>query len=174
MPTPHFTAATVAKRKASQASEALDSSTECSKIISEDATSTNMADLAFPETQEMENITQERECRNDVVEKSEKDSLIAELKDKVAAALANNEELDKVVSKLKQKVVDLEQKYEKREERLFSFKNIASNDSLVAFYTGFPKYQTMMALCNSLDPGEQGKNINYWLSEKMWIAPPSL
>ena len=65
-----------------------------------------MADLAFPETVEMENITRERECGTDVVEKSEKDSLIAELKDKVAAALGN-EELDKAVSKLKEKVVDL-------------------------------------------------------------------
>ena len=78
-PTPRFTATTVAKRKASEASEALDSSTECSKIISEDATSTNMADLAFPETVEMENMTLESECGTDVVEKSEKDSLIAEL-----------------------------------------------------------------------------------------------
>ena len=149
----------MAKRKASEAS--VDSSTECSEIIGEDATSTNMADLAFPETVEMENRTRERECGTDVVEKSEKDSLIAELKDKVAAALANNEELDKVVSKLKEKVVDLERKYEKREERLFSFKNIASNDSLVAFYTGFPNYQTMMAVYDFLDPGEQGENINY-------------
>ena len=95
------------------------------------------------------------------MEKSEKDSLIPELKDKVAAALANNEELDKVVSKLKEKVVDLERKYEKREERLFFFKNIASNDSLVAFYTGFPNYQTMMAVYDFLDSGEQGENINY-------------
>ena len=54
----------------------------------------------------MENIQRERECSTDVVEKSEKDSLIAELKDKVAAALGN-EELDKAVSKLKEKVVDL-------------------------------------------------------------------
>lgn len=56
---------------------------------------------------ETENITRERECSTDVVEKSEKDSLIAELKDKVATALGNNEELDKAVSKLKEKVVDL-------------------------------------------------------------------
>ena len=88
----------------------------------------------------MENITRERECSTDFVEKSEKDWLTAELKDKDAAALANNEEPDKVVWKLKEKVVDLEQKYEKHEERLFSFKKIASNDSLVAFYTGFPNY----------------------------------
>ena len=145
--------------------EALNPSTECSEIISEDATSTNMADLAFPETGQMENITWERECGTDFAEKLEKDSLIAELKDKVAAALANNEELDKVVSK-QEKVVDLERKHEKREERLFSFKNIASHDSLVAFYTGFPNYQTMTALYDLLDPGEQGENINYWLSGK--------
>ena len=62
--------------------------------------------------------------------------------------------------------MDLERKYEKREERLFSFKNIASNDSLLAFYTGFPNYQTMMVLYDFLDPGEQGENINYWLSGK--------
>ena len=72
--------------------------------------------------------------------------MIAELKDKVAAVVANNEELDKVVSKLKEKVVDRERKYEKREERLFSFENIPSNVSLVAFYTGFPNYQTITAL----------------------------
>ena len=62
--------------------------------------------------------------------------------------------------------MDLERKYEKREEGLFSFKNIASSDSLVAFYTSFLKYQTMMALYDFLDPGEQGENINYWLSGK--------
>ncbi|XP_022797526.1 uncharacterized protein LOC111335801 [Stylophora pistillata] len=100
------------------------------------------------------------------------DSCIAELKDKVAAALTNNEELEKVVSKLKEKVVDLERKYEKCEERLLSFKNIASNDSLVAFYTGFPNYQTMMALYDFLGPGEQGENINYWLSGKGFDSTP--
>ena len=82
-PTPRFTATTVAKRKVSEANEALDSSTECSEIISEDATSTNMADLAFPQTVEMENITRERECGTDVVKKSEKDSLIAEQRTKL-------------------------------------------------------------------------------------------
>ena len=58
-PTPSFTATTVAKRKASEASEGLDSSTERSESISGDATSTKMADLAFPETVEMENNTGE-------------------------------------------------------------------------------------------------------------------
>ncbi|KAK2549093.1 hypothetical protein P5673_030462 [Acropora cervicornis] len=102
------------------------------------------------------------------------DILIAELNNKPSAALANNEESEPgpVVSKLKEKVVDLERKYEKLEERLFSFKNIASNDSLVAFYTGFPNYQTMMALYDFLNPGEHGENINYWLSGKNVDSTP--
>ena len=100
------------------------------------------------------------------VKKSEEELLIAELKDKLSAALAKNEELQELVSKLKEKVRDLEEKYEKLEERLFSIKNIASQDSLVAFYTGFPNYQTMMALYTYLDPGDRGENISYWLSGK--------
>ena len=45
------------------------------------------------------------------VEKSEKDLLIAELQDKLSAALAKNEELHELVSKLKEKAMDLEEKY---------------------------------------------------------------
>ena len=76
------------------------------------------------------------------------------------------EELEEVVLKLKENVVDLEEKYKKLEERLFSLNNIASKDSLVTFYTGFPNNQTMMALYEYLDPGDNGENIKYWLSGK--------
>lgn len=58
------------------------------------------------------------------MKKSEKDSLIPELKDKVAAALANNEELDKVVSKLKEKVVDLEWNMRNVRSRCFPLKTL--------------------------------------------------
>lgn len=127
------------------------------------------------ETGEVKNITMDCECSTDFVKRSEKDILIADLNKKPSAALANEEESEPgpVVSKLKEKVVDLERKYEKLEERLFSFKNIVSNDSLVAFYTGFPKYQTMMALYDFLNPGEHGENI-IGCREKMLIVPPSL
>ena len=77
-----------------------------------------------------------------------------------------------MVSKLKEKVVDLERKYEKLEEQLFYFKNVASNDSLVAFYTGFPYYQTMMALYDFLNPNENGENIKYWLLGKIVDRTP--
>ena len=116
-PKPRFTATTVAKNLTSEASEAMDSAAVSREI----ATSTNMADLAFPETAEMQNMTPKH-----FLEESEKDLLIAELEDRLSAALAKNEELQDLVSKLEEKVTDLEEKYEKLEEWLFSFKNIAS------------------------------------------------
>jgi len=131
----------------------VDSSTKCSEIeiICEDATSTYMPELGFPEAGEVKNIT-DCECSTDFVEGSEKDILIAELNNKPSAVLANIEESEPglVVSKLQ-------------------------NLSLVAFYTGFPNYQTMMALYDFLNAGEHGENINYFgCREKMLIVPPSL
>ena len=117
---------------------------------------------SVPETAETE--TPAREFNSDFVEKSEKDLLISELQEKLSTLHVKNEELEDVVFKLKKKIADLEQKYEQLEEQLFSFKNISSNDSLVAFYSGFSNCQTMMALYNYLDPGARGENINYWLS----------
>ena len=119
---------------------------------------------SVPETVEIE--PPHREYNSDFLEKSEKDLLISELQEKLSALHAKNEELEDLVLKLKKKVADLEQKYEQLEEQLFSLKNIGSNDSLVAFYTGFPNYQTMMALYDYLDPGARGENIKYWLSGK--------
>ena len=81
---------TMSQKKASEASEGLDSSTECSEIIREDATSTIMSDLAFPETAEMKNIASTHKWSTDFVEKPEKDLLRAELKEKLSAALTNN------------------------------------------------------------------------------------
>jgi len=141
----------------SESSEAMDAAAKSSEIT----TSTNMSDSTFPETVKMQNTTLKH-----FIEKSEKDLLIAELKEKLSAALAKNEELNDLVSKLREKVVDLEEKYKILEEQLFTFKNIASNDSLIAFYTGFPNFQTTMALYNYLDPGDRGENINYWFSGK--------
>ena len=80
----------MSQKKALEFSETVDSSTECSEIIREDATSTIMSDLAFPETAEMKNTTLKRKCSNDFVEKPGKDLLRAKVKDKFSAALANN------------------------------------------------------------------------------------
>jgi len=108
---------------------------------------------SFPETAEIPQ-TPERQEHNNVI--------TTELQENLSAALLKIEELEAVVLQLKEKIVSLEQKNEQLEEQMFSLKNISSNDSLVAFYTGFPNYETMLAL----DPGARGENINYWLSGK--------
>lgn len=73
---------------------------------------------------------------------------------------------EEVISKLKENVADLEQKSKKPEEKLFSLKCITSNDSLVTFFTSFPNYQTMMALCEYLDPSDNSKNVKHWFAGK--------
>lgn len=157
-PAPRFTATTVTNNLASEFGEVMHSATEFSEVTCNDASSTNMADgTSFPETAEIPQ-TPERQEHNNII--------ITELQEKLSAALLKIEELEAVVLQLKEKIVDLEQKNEQLEEQMFSLKNISSNDSLVAFYTGFPNYETMMALYDFLDPGARGENINYWLSGK--------
>jgi len=121
-------------------------------------------ETSFPETAEIE--TPEKERDYNFAEKSNGELSISELQEKLSAVTVKNEELEEIVLKLKRQIVDLEQKYEQLEEQLFSFKNISSNDSLIAFYTGLPNRQTMMALYDYLDPGARGENINYCLSGK--------
>ena len=117
-----------------------------------------MADgTSFPETEEIPQ-TPEREEHNNII--------TTELQGKLSAAPLKIEELEAVVLQLKDKILSLEQKNEQLEEQMFSLKNISSNDSLVTFYTGFPNYETMLALYDFLDPGAGGENINYWLSGK--------
>ena len=164
-PTPRFTATTVAKHLESEFRQGMHSVNESCEVECNNSSQTNMAGAtSVPETAEIE--TPDREENSDFVEKSEKDLLISQLQEKLSALHVKNEQLEDLVLNLKKKVADLEQKYEQLEEQLFSFKNIKSKDSLVAFYTGFPNYQTMMALYGYLDPGARGENIHYWLSEK--------
>ena len=164
-PTTRFTATTVANNLESEFSEVMHSVNESSKAVGNNSSQTNMAGAtSVPETVEIE--PPHREYNSDFLEKSEKDLLISELQEKLSALHVKNEELEDLVLKLKKKVADLGQKYEQLEEQLFSLKNIGSNYSLVAFYTGFPNYQTIMALYDYLDPGARGENIRYWLSGK--------
>lgn len=73
---------------------------------------------------------------------------------------------EEVLSKLKENVADLEQKSKKPEKQLFFLKCITSNDTLVTFFTSFPNYQTMMALCEYLHPSDNSKNVKHWFSGK--------
>jgi len=138
-------------------SEVMHPVTEFSEVTCNDSSSTNMANgTSFSETAEMPQ-TLERQEHNNII--------ITELQEKLSAALLKIEELEAVVLQLKAKIVDLEQKNEQLKEQMLSLTNISSNDSLVAFYTGFPNYETMVAY-DFLDPGARGENVNYWLSGK--------
>lgn len=138
-------------------SEVMHPVTEFSEVTCNDSSSTNMANgTSFSETAEMPQ-TLERQEHNNII--------ITELQEKLSVALLKIEELEAVVLQLKAKIVDLEQKNEQLKEQMLSLTNISSNDSLVAFYTGFPNYETMVAY-DFLDPGARGENVNYWLSGK--------
>lgn len=157
-PTPRLTATTVTNNLASEFSAVMNSATEFNEVTCNDSSSTNMAHgTSVPETEEIPE-TPEREEHNNII--------TTDLQEKLSAALLKIEELEAVVLQLKENILSLEQKNEQLEEQMFSLKNISSNDSLVAFYTGFPNYETMLALYDFLDPGARGENINYWLSGK--------
>ena len=39
------------------------------------------------------------------------------------------------------------------------------------FYTGFPNWSTFLALFDYLNPGDEGENIAYWLSQSNVSVP---
>ena len=96
--------------------------------------------------------------------KSEENLEIARLEKLLAATIKIKEELESKVLSLKENIAFLEQKCKKLERHVFSFDNIKTEDSLLTFYTGFPNAQTMAALYEYFDPGVNGINIKYWLS----------
>ena len=55
-------------------------------------------------------------------------------------------------------------KNEQLQKQLFNLERFKNDDSSITFYTGFPNYDTLKAIFNYLNPGEDSENINYWLS----------
>ena len=55
-------------------------------------------------------------------------------------------------------------KNEQLHKQLFNLECFKNDDLSIAFYTGFPNYDTLKAIFNYLNPGENGENVNYWLS----------
>ena len=123
----------------------------CSSISEDksDEPAVTMVNSQFLERAEMEPSSEPA----DFAEKSDKDSLILELKEGLSALLLKNEKLEEVLN-LKEKMRDLQGQHEKLEERLFSLKNVATNDSLINFYTGFLN----LALYEFLNPGAGGES----------------
>ena len=120
--------------------------------ISSSSSATTTTDLE-PSATEPDSYFTERQ--------SVKDTKINELEDQIAALLSKNKKLEEEVSLLEEKRCDLNQTCVTLKNQLFSLENIKTNTSLPTFYTGFPNFQTIIALFEFLDPGANGKNINY-------------
>ena len=120
--------------------------------ISSSSSATTTTDLE-PSATEPDSYFTERQ--------SVKDTKINELEDQIAALLSKNKKLEEEVSLLEEKRCDLNQTCVTLKNQLFSLENIKTNTSLPTFYTGFPNFQTIIALFEFLDPGANGENINY-------------
>lgn len=111
-----------------------------------------------PDIQERRSLTKDAEIQTD----STNDELL--VKEVTANLNERIRSLEKQVSALRLQVEDGQQKNKTLKARCFTIESFKSKDSAAAFYTGFPNWDTFMALFRYLDPGEKGENIKYWLS----------
>ncbi len=68
------------------------------------------------------------------------------------------------IKELKRQLQDMQRQNDDLNKRLFTLENLKSKDSSAALYSGFPNWETFMAVYTYLDPGERGENISYWRS----------
>ena len=72
---------------------------------------------------------------------------------------------------IKRQLQDMQRQNDDLNKSLFTLENLKSKDSSAAFYSGFPNWETFMAVYTYLDPGERGENISYWRSTNPGIFP---
>ena len=85
----------------------------------------------------------------------------------VTESMDNSKGLDLLkqeLLKLKSQLETMKRQNEHLQSQLFNIERFRSNDSAINFYTGFPNWNTFIAIYNFLDPGDSGQNIKYWLS----------
>ena len=75
-------------------------------------------------------------------------------------------QLEQQITELQAQVEDLRRRNEQLLSQLFTVERFKENNSALNFYTGFPNWDTFMAVFRYLNPGPVGKNITYWLSSK--------
>ena len=73
-------------------------------------------------------------------------------------------DLKQEINKLNCQLQDMQRQNEDLNKRLFMIENLKTKDSSAAFNSGFPNWDTFMAVYTYLDPGERGENISYWRS----------
>ncbi|CAH3040112.1 unnamed protein product, partial [Pocillopora meandrina] len=73
--------------------------------------------------------------------------------------------LEKQVSTLEEKVLQLEKEKEALLARQFSLNKIKGNNAAMLFYTGFPNYKALMSFYNYIEP--KVSKMQYWKGEKL-------
>ena len=72
--------------------------------------------------------------------------------------------LEQEIDELTRRLQDTQWQNDALNKRLFTFLNLESKDSNVAFYSRFQTWDAFMAVFKYLDPGERGQNISVWRS----------
>ena len=111
------------------------------------------------------NVDFEAQQTQDVSTQTDFSARKADLLDAVTECNKKIEILKSKIKDLKQQQHDTQRKYDSLRRKLFSLDSFkAKNSGTAVFYTGFQDWDSFTAIYNYLDPGEQGENINYWLS----------
>ena len=85
--------------------------------------------------------------------------------DTVLNLLSSVEMLEKQVSTLEEKVLQLEKEKEALLARQFSLNKIKGDNAAMLFYTGFPNYEALMSFYNYIEP--KVSKMQYWKGEKL-------
>ena len=94
---------------------------------------------------------------------------LEEQQKQIAALCKEKDDLLSEVEHLQQQCAELNEKYLKLKPRVFCLENL-SDDATICFYTGFPNLRTFEATCKYLNPGDNGRNIRYWLSKDQSVG----
>ena len=79
--------------------------------------------------------------------------------------LSRVEMLEKQVSTLEEKVLQLEKEKEALLARQFFLDKIKDDNAAMLFYTGFPNYEALMSFYNYIEP--KVSKMQYWKGEKL-------
>ena len=105
-------------------------------------------------------------------EESETSDIDAITKQDVRTQTNEIEFTDSSETEMNQQLIDLKSKLEKAnqhiqslQKQMFTVDRFRGDDSSIKFYTGFPNWDTFDAVFKYLNPGNEGKNISYWVSK---------
>ena len=141
------------------------------------------SEIAEPEEQSNTKILEDKvvasECdnSNDVAacaETQTNESQAIEMEPKeFMESMDNSQELTSLkeeLSKLTSQLENMKRQNELLQSQLFNIERFRNNDSAINFYTGFPNWNTFMAVIKFMDPGDSGENIRYWLSLNIHVS----